>query len=78
VQLVNAGIAAEMDHQARSLKSQFKQADRLSAQLTVVVGPDEAAAGEATVRDMRTREETRVALDDLIPRVDALLRRYNR
>jgi len=76
--LRDAGIAAEMDHQARSLKSQFKQADRLSAQLTVVVGPDEAAAGEATVRDMRTREETRVALDDLIPRVDALLRRYNR
>ncbi len=76
--LRDAGIAAEMDHQARSLKSQFKQADRLSALLTVIVGPEEAAAGEVTVRDMRTREEARVALDDLIPRVDALLRRDHR
>ncbi len=55
-------MAAEMDHQARSLKSQFKQADRLGARLTVIVGPDELSAGEVTVRDMGTKEETRVPL----------------
>lgn len=62
-ELRDAGIASEMDHQARSLKSQFKQADRLGAHLVVVVGPDEIAAGQVTVRDMGSKEETRVALE---------------
>jgi len=63
--LRDAGVAAEMDHQGRSLKSQFKQADRLGASAVVVVGPDEIAAGEVTVRDMTTREEVRVSLADV-------------
>ncbi|TLM72819.1 MAG: histidine--tRNA ligase, partial [Actinobacteria bacterium] len=37
--LREAGIAAEMDHQGRSLKSQLKAADRLGARLVAVVGP---------------------------------------
>jgi len=68
-----AGVAAEMDHQARSLKSQFKQADRLGARLVVVVGPDELAAGQVTVRDMGTKQETRVDLGDLGAHVIAAL-----
>ncbi|MHB8050582.1 MAG: histidine--tRNA ligase [Coriobacteriia bacterium] len=60
--LRDAGIAAELDHQARSLKSQFKQADRLGARFVIVVGPDELAAGEVTLRNMTTKEEKRVAL----------------
>jgi len=60
--LRDAGIAAEMDHQARSLKSQFKQADRLGAAFVVIVGPEEAAAGQVTARNMGTKEEWRVAI----------------
>ncbi|MDA3935354.1 MAG: histidine--tRNA ligase, partial [Actinomycetota bacterium] len=63
--LRDAGAAAEMDHQGRSLKSQFKQADRLGARAVVVVGPDEISAGEVTVRDMSTREEIRFPLADV-------------
>jgi histidyl-tRNA synthetase len=58
--LRDAGIAAEMDHQGRSLKSQFKQADKLGAGFVVVVGPDELAEGQVTIRDMGTKEERRV------------------
>jgi len=61
-QLRDVGIAAELDHQARSLKSQFKQADRLGARYVLVVGPDELASGEVTLRNMSTKEEKRVAL----------------
>ena len=61
--LRDAGIAAELDHQARSLKSQFKQADRLGARFVVVLGQDEITAGEVTLRDMSSKEEKRVALD---------------
>lgn len=60
--LREAGIAAELDHQGRSLKSQFKQADRLGAGYVVIVGPDEIAAGQVTLRNMRTKEEVRSAL----------------
>jgi len=67
--LRDAGIAAELDHQGRSLKSQFKQADRLGAAIVVVVGPDELAAGELTLRDMGTKNETRVTIDGLVEAV---------
>jgi len=67
--LRDAGVAVEVDHQGRSLKSQFKQADRLGARFVVVVGPDELAADEVTVRDMRTKEERRVPLAEMVAQV---------
>jgi histidyl-tRNA synthetase len=71
--LRDAGVAAELDHVGRSLKSQFKQADRLGARAVVIVGPDELEAGEVTLRDMGTKEETRVALADVADAVRRLL-----
>jgi len=73
-ELRSGGIAAEADHQSRSLKAQFKQAGRLEAAFVVVVGPDELAAGELTVRDMATKVETRVARADILPDLEALMR----
>ncbi len=67
--LRDAGIAAELDHVGRSLKAQFKQADRLGARAVVIVGPDELAAREVTVRDMDTKEERRVARADVVDAV---------
>ena len=71
--LRDAGVAAELDHQSRSLKSQFKQADRLGARFVSVVGPDELAAGEVTLRDMSTKEEKRLALDAAVAAIAAAL-----
>ncbi len=68
-QLRDAGVAAECDHQARSLKSQFKQADRIGARFVVVVGPDELAEGQLTLRDMGTKVETRVSRDGVTTEV---------
>lgn len=63
--LRNAGIRTEADYQGRSLKSQFKQADKLGARVCVVLGSDEVAAGTATLRDMSTHEQVQVLLADL-------------
>lgn len=71
--LRDAGVAAELDHRGRSLKAQLKQADKLGARVAVIVGPDELASGEATVRDMLTKDEQRVALEDVPAHVAALL-----
>lgn len=61
----NAGLSADMDHQRRSLKSQFKLADKLGARYVAVLGPDELASGQVTLRNMQTHEETLVALLDV-------------
>lgn len=58
----DSGLIAEVDHQSRSLKSQFKLADKLSSQLVCILGPDELAAGEVKVRNMETHEERPIAL----------------
>ncbi len=64
--LRDQGISAEMDHQARSLKSQFKLADKLGAAKVVIFGPEETAASIAKVRDMATHEEYDVPLETLV------------
>ena len=53
----DAGLTVEMDHQGKSLKSQFKMADKLGARHVFVLGPDELAQGKARVRNMASHEE---------------------
>ena len=67
--LRQAGIRTEADYQGRSLKAQFKQANRLGARICVVLGSDEVAAGVATVRDMQTHDQVQVPLADLAAQV---------
>ena len=62
----DAGFAAEMDHQGRSLKSQFKLADKLGAAYVAVLGPEELAAGKVTLRNMATHDEAPVAIADVV------------
>ena len=57
-----AGIRAEMDHQGRSLKAQFKYADKLSAKFIAILADDELARGVVKLRDMSTKEEWEVPL----------------
>jgi histidyl-tRNA synthetase len=73
--LRDAGLPVEMDHLGRSLKAQFKHADRLATQLVVVIGPDEFAEGEVTVRDMASKEESRVSIGELTARLSDMLDR---
>lgn len=53
----DAGLASEMDHQYRSLKSQFKLAGKLNASTVAIFGPDELANGNITLRDMHSHTE---------------------
>ena len=62
--LRGAGVRTEADYQGRSLKSQFKQADKLGSRLIVIIGEDELAAGAVKVRDLGTHEE------ELVPRAE--------
>lgn len=55
--LRDAGLPSEMDHQGKSLKSQFKMADKLGAHFVIIVGPDELAQGKVRVRNMHKHAE---------------------
>ncbi len=61
-----AGIHAETDYAARGLKSQMKGADRLKAARTLIVGEDEIEKGKGVLRDMKTKEQTEIDLDNLV------------
>jgi histidyl-tRNA synthetase len=63
------GILAEMDFAGKSLKSQMKRADRLEAGHVLIVGDDELEKGEAILRNMETKEQASVPLDDLVENI---------
>jgi histidyl-tRNA synthetase len=60
-----AGVRCDAAYGGRRLKRALELADRRGIPTVVIVGDDEWAAGEATVRDMTTGEQRRVALDRL-------------
>ncbi len=64
--LRKAGVASELDPRAGKLARQFKQAERVRARYAVVLGGNEVASGRAKLKDLDTREETPIALADLV------------
>jgi histidyl-tRNA synthetase len=58
-----AGLRAEMDGPAQSLKGQLKRADRLGARRAIVIGADELAENAVLLKDMVSGEQRRVAAD---------------
>ena len=59
-------ISADNDHLDKSLKAQFKYSDKLNAKYTVVIGDDELANDTATLKNMKTSEQTTIKLGELV------------
>lgn len=68
-QLRSAGINAEGDLTERSLKAQMKQADKLNATFTVVIGEEEIETNKAVLKNMKTGEQKDVSLDSILTRL---------
>ena len=73
--LRDAGIRADRAFDARSMKAQFKQADRSGAELVVIAGPDELADGQVKVQSLTSAGEELVAIDDVVAHVTKRLDR---
>ncbi|MGC8511127.1 MAG: histidine--tRNA ligase [Acidimicrobiales bacterium] len=74
--LRGAGFAADRAYDGRSMKAQMRVADRSGARLAVLVGPREEAAGQVTIRDLRSEEvapQHVVARHDLVATLTRLL-----
>jgi histidyl-tRNA synthetase len=64
-----AGVAADMDVSGRSVKSQFKLADREGAAWCVVVGDTELAGKAVVLKNLSNGEQTSVPRDEVIRKV---------
>ena len=65
--------AAEITHPFGPEWDVFKVAGKMDAALAVVVGPDELAAGQVTIRDFSTHEERQVGIGQVAQQVASLL-----
>jgi histidyl-tRNA synthetase len=64
--LRRAGLNAQIEYEGRSLKSQMKRADRLKAPLVFILGDDELARGEVTVRRMASSSQESIPLGGVV------------
>ena len=65
VKLRKNGVIAETDHMERSIKAQFKYADKLGAKYVAVIGGNELEQGVMNVKSMATGESESVAFADV-------------
>lgn len=64
--LRKADIYVEIDHMERSVKAQFKYADKLNAKYVAVIGGNELLEGKANVKCMATGESESVNFVDMV------------
>ncbi|MCB9779818.1 MAG: histidine--tRNA ligase [Alphaproteobacteria bacterium] len=65
----DAGVNAEVSLEPKKLGKQFKAADKRGVRWTVVIGPDEAAAGQVQLKDLRSGEGESLSLAAAVARV---------
>lgn len=67
------GFSVDVDFDDRSVKAQFKAADRSGARAAVIIGQKELEEGKFTVKDMQTGDETTVAVGGLVDHLKGVL-----
>ncbi len=64
-ELASEGISGECDLMERPLKKLFEQAESRKAKFVVIVGQRDIEKGEASLRNMSTKETTQVKIENL-------------
>jgi histidyl-tRNA synthetase len=65
-ELRESGVPADRDLRATTLKAHLKQADRLGASHTLIIGDDEVAKGQCILRNMTTKEQENLPLESAV------------
>jgi histidyl-tRNA synthetase len=75
--LRRAGYATDRAYDQRSMKAQMKVADKSGARFALLLGPEEIASGEVTIRDLRSQDfgqtQLRVAQSEVVSTIANLL-----
>lgn len=61
-----AGLSADTDYTGKSVKSQFKFANRREFKYSIVIGQSEIESGNVKVKNMAASSETEVAIDSVV------------
>lgn len=72
-ELREGGIRAASYLEAAKLAKQFKYADRIGARFAAIVGPDEAAQGLVTLKDLKTRSQETVPQQGVVQQLQKML-----
>ncbi len=65
-ELRKGGLSCEMEYTSLGLKIQMRRADRLKASKVLIVGEDELNKGKGILRDMVTKEQMELPLDNVV------------
>lgn len=68
-ELRQAQIRADTDHKGNTLKALLRSADKLGAEYSIILGDDEADSHTALVRNMRTKAQEMVKLQEITQRI---------
>jgi histidyl-tRNA synthetase len=71
---LRARFSIVLDLEERGLGPQLKQADRIGARVALILGEDEAKAGEVTLKDLTSGEQRRVREAELESALEHALR----
>ena len=67
-------VTVVMDGRGKSMKSQLKYANKNNAKYVIIIGDDEIARREATLRFMETSEQETISFDALKERILTLVK----
>lgn len=67
------GVKCDIDHAARSMKAQFKYANKLGAPVVAVIAGDELSQGVVKIKDMAKSEEHTIARADVAAEIKKML-----
>jgi histidyl-tRNA synthetase len=63
-----------MDYADKSLKSQLKRADKLNSSFAVIIGDKEISEKQAILRNMKTKDQQTIPLDDLLKSIIKIIK----
>ncbi len=66
LQLRERGVAAELEVMNRTVSRALQDADRRGIPYAVIIGPKELQEGKATLRDMKSRQQQLIDIEDIV------------
>jgi histidyl-tRNA synthetase len=71
--LRNAGINTICVNETSKMNKQFKFANRIGVKLVITVGPDENEKNEVSVKNLLTREQVNISVDEIETKIKEML-----
>lgn len=65
-ELRQAGFKADLDHERKSMRAQFKLADRFNSKVVLLCGDEEVKNNQVTLKNQETKEQITINKNDIV------------